>query len=170
MIANSVRYLVEHIALRDALFTAGPRVILDFMDNPGPAMINLYKRLGENTPGYECPYTEESFSEDHEVFVKDNDSVLIIRVFMPAPEEVTNCRAVYFCFDRLSGSNYYATSEYTEKNTFFLCGWGEDNTHINFGDAPVKPKDEMKKVSELFWEISSDGYWEKLKSLCTGKS
>lgn len=53
MVNDSVRYLVEHVALRDALFSAGPRVILDFMDNPGPAMIELYKELGEETPGYE---------------------------------------------------------------------------------------------------------------------
>ena len=88
---------------------------------------------------------------------------------MPEPEETLNCRAVYFCFSRLSGSNFYATSELTEKKTFFLCGWGEDNTHINFGDAPVKPEAEMKKVAELFWEISSDGYWKKLKSVCSSK-
>lgn len=169
MVNDSVRYLVEHVALRDALFSAGPRVILDFMDNPSPAMIELYKELGEETPGYECPYTEECFSEDHEVFDKGNDSVLIIRVFMPEPEEPLNCRAVYFCFSRLSGSNFYATSELTEKKTFFLCGWGEDNTHINFGDAPVTPDAEMKKVAELFWEISSDGYWKKLKSVCSSK-
>ena len=115
MANDPVRYLVEHVALRDALFSAGPGVILDFMDNPGPAMIELYKELGEETPGYECPYTEECFSEDHEVFDKGNDSVLIIRVFMPEPEETLNCRAVYFCFSRLSGSNFYATSELTEK-------------------------------------------------------
>lgn len=53
MVNDSVRYLVEHVALRDALFSAGPRVILDFMDNPSPAMIELYKELGEETPGYE---------------------------------------------------------------------------------------------------------------------
>ena len=41
MANDPVRYLVEHVALRDALFSAGPRVILDFMDNPGPAMIEL---------------------------------------------------------------------------------------------------------------------------------
>ena len=43
MVNDSVRHLVEHVALRDALFSAGPRVILDFMDNPGPAMIELFK-------------------------------------------------------------------------------------------------------------------------------
>ena len=56
MVNDSVRYLVEHVALRDALFSAGPRGILDFMDNPGPAMIELYKELGEEMPGHECPY------------------------------------------------------------------------------------------------------------------
>ena len=53
MSTNSVRYLVEHVALRDALFTAGPRVILDFMGNPGPAMMNLYEKLGKKSSGYE---------------------------------------------------------------------------------------------------------------------
>ena len=64
MSTNSVRYLVEHVALRDALFTAGPRVILDFMGNPGPAMMNLYEKLGKKSSGYECPYTENCFSKD----------------------------------------------------------------------------------------------------------
>lgn len=86
MSTNSVRYLVEHVALRDALFTAGPRVILDFMGKPGAAMMDLYEKLGKNSPGYECPYTENCFSEDHDVFEKGVDSVLVIRVYMPAPD------------------------------------------------------------------------------------
>lgn len=168
MSTNSVRYLVEHVALRDALFTAGPRVILDFMGKPGAAMMDLYEKLGKNSPGYECPYTENCFSEDHDVFEKGVDSVLVIRVYMPAPEAVTECRAVYFCFSKLGGNIFYATSEFTDNNTFCLCGWGEDNIHINFGNAPVKPRDEMKKVAELFWEINSDEYGKKLKSVCSG--
>ena len=49
------------------------------MDNPGPAMIELYKELGEETPGYECPYTEECFSEDHEVFDNGNNYFPVTR-------------------------------------------------------------------------------------------
>lgn len=170
MKTNSVRYLVEHVALRNALFSAGPRLILELMGVPGPAMVSLYNTLGKNEPEYECPYAEDSFTEVHAVFDKDNDSVLVIRIGMPAPEEALNCRAVYLCYGRLGGSNFYATSELTSDNTFFLCGWGEDNVHINFGDAPTDLKTEMEQVAELFWEINSDGYWEKLKGLCSGES
>ena len=137
--------------------------------------MDTMKRLDELLADHETTLfdlakaSDINYSTLHTAKKRGSHSVLIIRVFMPEPEETLNCRAVYFCFSRLSGSNFYATSELTEKKTFFLCGWGEDNTHINFGDAPVTPEAEMKKVAELFWEISSDGYWKKLKSVCSSK-
>lgn len=158
METKSVRYNVEHKALRDAFFLEGPNFNRDLLCSPGLTVTTLYNKLGkEEQPDYECPYSPESFSGNQAVYTRSVDSVLIYRITMPEPETLTNCRAVYLCYSAFGGFKFYMTSELSENNIYFLCGCDEDGRKFNFGGAPSDPKSETDLVAYMFWFIKDKG-------------
>ena len=34
---------------------------------------------------------------------------------------------------------------------YLICGWTDNGRHLNFGNAPDDPSDEMDLAAELFW-------------------
>ena len=154
---RSIRYIVEHLELPHEFYDAGPMLLYHTLGKPGEVISSIYNELeiaGE-IPG--CPYLPEEFSETHRVYVHDQDSVLVIRIEMPAPTEVRTCRAIYLCYGQFGGYHMYFTSELNSEGKFFLCGWDENYRHVNFGTAPDKPEDEMDNVSTFFWEMAKNG-------------
>ena len=58
------------------------------------------------------------------------------------------------------------TVERSPEDTYLLCGWGEDESHMIFEmPTPDDPKDEVQKVAELFKSIDDyKNLGEKLKA------
>ena len=52
---------------------------------------------------------------------------------------------------------------------YYICAWTDRGQHINFGDAPADPSDEMDMAAELFWR--SIDYVRKIESegLCSSE-
>ncbi len=166
---EQVRYAVEQYALPALLYSSGPMLLLRMMGTQGAEMIKIYNSFGEKAEGFSCPYAEADFTETHTVFDREDDSVLVIRIEMPQPEQVLQSRAVYLCYGQKGGDNLYVTSELNTDGGFFLCGRLEDDIHVNFGAAPETGKKELEKVAALFWEFVY-GEQSEDKGLCTGES
>ena len=162
---RSIRYLVEHRALPHQFYESGPMLLYNVLGNPGDILTAIYNAVVVDGESKACPYLPEEFSETHRVYVRDHDSVLVVRIEMPAPTEKTTCRAVYLCYGQYGGYHMYFTSELSSKGRFCLCGWDETFRHVNFGEAPDKPEDEMDNVSTFFWEMAKNGGTDILQKI-----
>lgn len=145
-----VRYFLEHKALPHALYGSGVQLMASLMQEKGAAIRGFYGKAEVENPMYRCPYAEKDFFVDYLEFPQKKDSVLVIRIRMPAPEASPLCRAVYLCYGKITPKTMYFTSELSPSGVYCLCGWSSDEVHLNFGDAPDK---EFDRIAELFWEL-----------------
>lgn len=160
------RYFLEHKALPQALHTSRAQLLSSLLRGRGQAMIDFYKKAERANPTYHCPYSPEQFSMSYREYIKRVQSVLIIRIGMPEPEQSPLCRAVYICFGGDRCEDAYFTSELAPTGQYFLCAWPTDGVHVNYGEATV---DDFDRVADLFWEMNQNGRGAKYKSLCSGK-
>jgi len=163
------RYFVEHKGLPQAFYTDGTRLLKLLILDKGNALRNYYEKLEMVNPDYVCPYEASDFVVDYRKYIRGNDSCLVIRVELPAPEGVRLCRAIYFVMGDYGSEELYFTSELNAEGTFFLCAWDEDGAHYNFSDAPDDDSDEMDKTASLFWEMRTDGGIKRFKGICRGE-
>lgn len=88
----------------------------------------------ENIP---CPYKAEQYKID---YYKIGENEYMIKVTFPLPEEMPLCSKVYFMFDEGFNNIQYFTVERDQikgkKQEFYLCGWDEEHSHLNYGQAP----------------------------------
>lgn len=145
------RYYVEHKALPRALYTEGVRLLRSFMLEGQDAILGYYNKVSNINQMYKCPYNRADFDVNFRTYVRGEESCVVLRVEMPQPEEPLLCRAIYLCYGTRGGYELYVTSELTEMGSYCICCWTDTVCHMNFGDAPVDPNDEMDMAAELFW-------------------
>ena len=81
------RLLVEQHLIPDALYSDGPMLLYRLMGDAKTEMRKFYSRAGlENS--------ELTVQENHRVYYRDEASVLVIRIGMPAPERVLQSKAI----------------------------------------------------------------------------
>lgn len=160
------RYYLEHKALPNALYNEGPRLLNSFMLDGGKAMHSFYDRVTAANPSYCCPYSENDFYVNYRVYIRDNDSCMVLRVQMPTLEHPLLCRAVYLCYGTRGGYELYVTSERMEDGSYCICSWDECGQHHNWGDAPADPNAEMDMAADLFWRSIKYATKSKSEGLC----
>ena len=163
------RYFVEHKGLPQAFYSDGSRLLNWLLLQKGNAIRNYYAKLENANADYLCPYEADDFAIGYRKYIRGNDSCCVVRVEMPAPEELRLCRAVYLVMGDYGFDELYLTSELNEFGTYFLCAWDEVGAHFNFGEAPEDDSDEMDRAATLFWEMRTDGGIERIKSICRGE-
>lgn len=161
-----IRYYLEHKALPQALRESRAQLLASLLRGSGQAMRDFYARAETSNPSYRCPYTPEQFSTSYREYVNQKRSVFIMRIGQPAPEQSPLCRAIYICFAGDGCEDAYFTSELAPDGRYFLCAWGDNDVHINYGEELVESFD---RVAELFWEMNENGGHAKYKSLRGGK-
>ena len=127
-------------------------LLYEVMGGSGKEMLRLYEKAGKD-----CPFSAEQFSETHQEFFRDHDAILVIRIAMPEPKDVLDCRAIYLCYSRTGSHNMLFSSELGKDGMFFLCGWDWNNRHLNFGLAPEEAQDETDNVASYYWEMMKNG-------------
>lgn len=166
-IRDKNRYLVEHYVMPNAVYANGLALPFQLMVDPGKTMVGIYEAVREDTNGV-INVDERDFSETYKVYEREEDRLLIVRVAMPVPVAVYQCRALYICFSKRDGKSLYFTSEMNADGDFMLCAWARDRAHLNFNIAPDTADGEFQLISQLFWEISVDGYKERFEGLRAG--
>ena len=77
----------------------------------------------------------------------------IVRIELPKPSMVTECRRIYLCRDEATGSLLYFTSELSAQGTYFLCAWTKNHAHLLLRMEP-DGRSEFDTVAELFGELA----------------
>ena len=162
MIQKDRRYVVEQYLLPDELYTSGPMLLLRAMGDVNSVMERFYIEADAEYPG-------AVFDEAHRVYYRDDASVLIIRIGMPAPKGALLSRAVYLCYSSKNSENLYFTSELAETGQFFLCCKpdSEKIMHMLCGDAPDDAAKEYDMVADCYWELVINDGLKQLESICT---
>ena len=161
-----MRYFLEHKALPQALRYSRAQLLASLLSGRGQAMIDFYAKAESANPSYRCPYAPEQFSTSYREYINQNRSVFIMRIGMPEPEQSPLCRAVYVCFAGDGCEDAYFTSELTPDGRYFLCAWGDNDIHMNYGEETAESFD---RIAELYWEMNQDGGQAKHKSIRRGE-
>lgn len=142
---HQLRYHFEH-KLMPAWLYQDKEQFLDYLAEHGCYEIWTNFLLQNNL---ELVYTGDDFSE--EVLPQEDENLMVIRVFLPKPEETPLCGRVYLCLDKATGDAAYFTVEYGFffSESWFLCGWLEDGNHQNYGGAAALPAPEDPEYAEI---------------------
>jgi len=160
-----VRYFLEHKVLPVAFYGDGTHLRESFLHDAENTMYQFYQHAEDVEPEYICPYHEEEFTVTIRTYLRENDSCVVLRIGLPSPEAALLCRAVYLCYGAGDDTAFYVTSELSDNGDYYVCGWSNRGKHINFGNAPGNPSDEMDLAAQIFWRMITDGGITKLKSI-----
>lgn len=161
----SVRYFLEHKVLPVAFYGDGTHLRESFLHGAENTMYQFYQHAEETEAEYICPYKESDFAVAVRSYLRDRDSCVVLRIGLPEPDTALLCRAIYLCYGADDDSAFYVTSELAENGDYYICGWSNRGKHINFGNAPDNPSDEMDLAAQIFWRMITDGGITKLKSI-----
>ena len=132
----NINYEFQHRLLPDWSYNA-PKFFNDLV-NEGEKQ-TLYKAIKSvyDNRKVECPYREDDFSGFHTRL--DVDTVAIVLRF-PQPEEVPLCYCGLIFLDTNTNRIGYYTMEkgkdpITGQDMQFLCGWGIDGQHQQYGSV-----------------------------------
>ena len=154
---KSTRYMVEYMLLPAALYNAGSALLSEIIRSPGTVLERMYAEAA-SVCGEQLSFDSNSVSVTSQEFHKEQDSILVIRIEMPAPSSVLDCRAIYLCHSQRGGHNMLFSSELGSDGQYYLCGRDWKNRLINFGPAPEALQDETDNVVIFFWEMmQNDG-------------
>lgn len=132
--AHEIRYYFEHRLLPQFLYE-DPATILNYLDAKG--VFALWSSFTQNN-GLDLIYSQEDFAQ---ALIQKDDGTSMMLVFLPRPEDTPLCSRVYLCWNPETDKKGYYTVEYDNffGESWFLCGWSEEGTHLNFGGADALP-------------------------------
>ena len=141
------RYQVEHKDLPHLFYQYGVGMLNTLLESKGALVYDLYKAYFDNA-GVELPYKQEQINV---MSVRmDVDLICVIIVF-PEPEEEPLCYTAMLFFDLAQNKGrYYTFEKGNEYDSFFLCSWGEDETHYNHGPCEGRVQSVLNKAKEDF--------------------
>lgn len=149
---KSTRHMVEHTLLPAALHDTGSALLSEIISAPGIVLERMYAEA-TSACGEQLSFDSNSVSVTNQEFHKEQDSILVIRIEMPSPRSVLDCRAIYLCHSQRGGHNMLFSSELGSGGRYYLCGRDWKNRLINFGPAPEALQDETDNVVIFFWEM-----------------
>ena len=160
---KSIRHIVEHMLLPAALYNTGSALLSEIIRSPGTVLERMYAEAA-NACGEQLSFDSNSVSVTNQEFHKEQDSILVIRIEMPAPSSVLDCRAIYLCHSQRGGHNILFSSELGSDGRYYLCGHDWKNRIINFGPAPEALQGETDNVVIFFWEMMQNDGADSLQS------
>ena len=154
-----IRYYFEH-RLLPQLFYEDLDYLMDYIDQNG--VYSLWTSFTESN-GLDPVYDKEDFGQ---ASLQREDGTRVLLVTMPVPEETPLCSRAYLCLNKDAGKKGYFTVEYDNflGEDWFLCGWTEDNIHMDYAGAsplpdPSDPEYEAalnKEVNKVLELMNSD--------------
>ena len=159
-------YFVQHKFLPHLFYSGSKPFVKRILTLGGDSFVDLLCAMNddeESDEEYTCPYIASDFA------VKDvhkGEDFTITQVLMPDASISPLCRCIYFAYSSDWKERFVYTVERSPEDTYLLCGWGEDESHMIFEiPTPDDPKDEIQKVVELFESIDDyKNLGEKLKA------
>ena len=153
-----VRYAFEHNML-PRFFYEVPDRMLEIVSDPG--LYAMWASIATEN-GVDPTYPEA----DYVTHVYDlDDGGTLVQVELPAPDANLLCYRIYFYYNPATGQAGYYTAE---SDTFtpdacFICAWGREGTHFNYGACDVldRTADDyaqgLQDEANLILSLASDG-------------
>ena len=147
---HEVRYGIEHIFFRELFFEKGVELINPLLEK-GPEFVYGFCQNIYADAGIETLYTQEDYTVDSYKIPELNAA--LIEIGMPQPETTPLCHRIYFVFNRDLSRRSMFTIEKAADNSdvsAYLCGWGNERQHLNYGEAPEDEDSQMTAILNIF--------------------
>lgn len=151
-----VRYIVEHRAIPEIFYREKAGLLNAILDKQGQFFSQLFDLVSQTAEDEEAmSYSEEDFNIEPRGFRCEDMNVYVIIVDMPKPQCSPLCRTLYFCYEETTETVKYYTSEKSIETPYMLCGWNDDQTHVNYGRAELDREKEFMQTARLFIDLIS---------------
>ncbi len=140
------RHTLEHVILPCEFYKHSKDAFICFDKGKRSFLANTYNK--ETKEGHMKPYRPAEFA----VLTRIYGSIVILRLTLPAPKNILECRYIYLCKNRLNEDVMYFTSELSMDGTYYLCAWTKFHSHLLLSMDPHL--DEMKYIAENFSQLS----------------
>ncbi|MBP3899891.1 MAG: hypothetical protein J6D53_00300 [Blautia sp.] len=147
------RHSFEHVILPFEFYKWGDRLLNQVIDGDRHYMADLYGHAVE-APARTFKASFFKILRRNYVLEKgEGENATIVRIDLPKPSQVTECRRIYLCRNEDTGSLMYFTSELSMQGTYYLCAWTKEHAHLLLRMDPAVPS-EFDNVAELFGELA----------------
>jgi len=144
------RHTFEHVTFPETFYAWGEKMVNQVVDGSRYYLSDLYSRV-------ECegnalqPYKPKHFNVLARSYPSGEGALTVVRIDLPKPTQMLECRRIYLCRDGSTGECMYFTSELSMQGTYFLCAWTKNHAHLLISMDPVPG--EYDRVAELFHEL-----------------
>lgn len=149
---NDVRYMFEHVYLKDMFFAYEKEFItriLSRQEKGYDLVYELYTDFCEKRNTHN-PFTRDEF---YTSIHKIEDDLNLIIVTLPKPQKTLRCYYIMITYDDALEKLMYFTVEKSvvEDGLPRLCRW-EKEEHVNIAEMELVVKDIVSKVVEVYKE------------------
>ncbi len=147
------RHTFEHVVLPTEFYSWGNRLMSQVIDGDRHYMSDLYSNMVEPDPVSVCSFKAKFFKVLRKSFIDGEENITIVRINLPNPSQVTECRRIYLCRNETSNTLMYFTSELSVEGTYFLCAWTKNHSHLLLG-TDTADQDEFGNIADHFRKLA----------------
>ena len=138
---HSVRYKIEHMLLPQMFYRYGLEFAAAMLQDKGLLFRIVDSVFREHE--IENPYESSQFTTEG---MRITDSVFVLQITFPEPEEEPLCYRSYAIFDpEFTNRMYFCIEKGGAKSNElpFVCAWTEDGTHLNYGNCSFREDEDL---------------------------
>ena len=144
------RHTLEHVSFPCTFYKFSKQILSDIKKGKSAYLMNLYNN--ETSEGKKKPYHSSDFAMMTREYRTNGIIKTIIRLTLPMPEDVTECRYIYLCHRPSTGDVMYFTSELSAAGDYYLCAWTRKHCHLLLDMGPCE--NEFDRVADHFDELA----------------
>ena len=146
------RHTFEHVVFPRTFYDWGDKILNQVIDGDRYYMADLYSTNVECDGHALQSYKSGFFKVTPKYFKNGDEEITIVRLELPKPVQITECRRIYLCLNKASKALMYFTSELSMGGTYYLCAWTKQHSHIMLNANPQL--DEFDNVAGFFREFA----------------
>lgn len=150
MNSHQIRYMFEHKLLPHWFFENKDQFVGTILGDKAV----LYRIISDifQKEKVENPYSQEQFDMEA---AKVTEDVMMMKLIFPEPEDETLCYCSYLFFDKaFEKLSYFCIERGNSEGGMapFVCSWGEDGMHSNYGNCSFEDQEDFYKCADLHME------------------
>lgn len=142
-------YYIQHKLIPWLFYKCATCFRVDLLHRGGELFIDFLNYINADDPDFRCPFTQSDFLIEE--FPIENYNGSILRINMPKPTQMLQCRQVFLAYTSDFERCFYFTLELNQANEYFLCGWGSEHMHLSFDfDQTDSSEEVLTSVKNIF--------------------
>ena len=147
------RHTFEHVILPTEFYRWGDRFVNQVIDGDRHYMSDLYSNMVEPDSASVRSCKAKFFKVLRKSFIDEEEHITIVRIDLPRPSQVTECRRIYLCRNETTNTLMYFTSELSAEGTYFLCAWTKNHSYLLLG-TDMADQDEFGNIADHFRKLA----------------